>query len=613
MFFIPSSLTLFVYSLLNAKKDFFWKFAVIPSLVISMFIWVANLTLLPSTLYKTPSGFLPKVDGIYLAFLFEMVYCTLFSLVYTHTRLAQSFTREKLHFLWWTILLFISFSTSSALTIHFITNTAYLDTFTGVIVNIILTYVAVYICKTNLPSDIKTAVVSFLSKFITTSIMSFVFALAIAQSEKMPFTISLFLTCIIFTFLPSLIYKKLQASISQAAQKIPPLKTTYTANAYDDTIKRLNDCDDFQGILTILDEAISRMLGCPSYTLLLDSKNINSGIENREDTNHNLSFVNEKSSLISILKRHNDIVFLDEEKKEKHLETYPPNIDILIPLKNEDSLIGALALKSPDSTGFYRKENMSFLLQLKISLGKNISRSLSLQRITQELSDSRKTLSLIELANQYHHDIKTPLAVIDGVISTDIYDEETRRKIVIEQVEKGSQLITTMANMLKGNRKRKISLIDVGEILENCTIIFQSYFDKIDIIRTHEYPMEGDKIDLAILFSNLIKNAAEAGSSDRENTLTITLRRNESNIEIDIQDSGQGMNNETLENLWATKESNKPGGNAIGLQAVKRIAEEHNIAISVESTLNKGTTFHLVCPITPLEKGLAHQASEAKR
>ncbi len=316
---------------------------------------------------------------------------------------------------------------------------------------------------------------------------------------------------------------------------------------------------------------------------------------------------------VSMYAKHDNLIFLNESENIETPSPTPYNFDIAIPLKATSGGIGALLFQAPNRIGFYNRDNISILLRLKSELGDVIDRVIHTQSMTHELNDARKILSVLNIANQYHHDLKTPLAIIDGVISTDIYDEAKRREIVIEQVKRGSQLIATMANMLKEKRERKITTIDLGQTLERSAFLFESSFDHMNIHIADTCHIGGDAVDLTILFSNIIKNAAEAASKERENTLTIILSKNPSHARIEIRDSGEGMNEEKQAELWQLTSSKKTDGNAIGLQAVKRIAEEHNIIIQVESTPDKGSAFFLSCPLISKEQITPHHAVEENK
>ncbi len=64
-------------------------------------------------------------------------------------------------------------------------------------------------------------------------------------------------------------------------------------------------------------------------------------------------------------------------------------------------------------------------------------------------------------------------------------------------------------------------------------------------------------------------------------------------IEIDITDTGCGMNEETLARLFSPFFTTKPWGTGLGLSICHRIIDEHQGFMQIESAHRKGTTFKI--------------------
>jgi signal transduction histidine kinase len=106
---------------------------------------------------------------------------------------------------------------------------------------------------------------------------------------------------------------------------------------------------------------------------------------------------------------------------------------------------------------------------------------------------------------------------------------------------------------------------------------------------------------LGQVFLNLVINAAQAiaeGSSNN-NTITITTstdRRGQAVIEI--ADTGPGMSQELVNQVWKPFFTTKPVGvgTGLGLTICQRIVRDMGGSIELESELGKGTTFRIVLP-----------------
>ncbi len=103
----------------------------------------------------------------------------------------------------------------------------------------------------------------------------------------------------------------------------------------------------------------------------------------------------------------------------------------------------------------------------------------------------------------------------------------------------------------------------------------------------------GNCLFLYHVLLNLVINAVQ--SMDESGKLVITLSA-ESQVMIDVQDSGFGMDEHVLANLFEKSFSTKQQGSGIGLSLVKKLVQFHRGTIEVESFLSKGTSFRLFFP-----------------
>jgi len=94
---------------------------------------------------------------------------------------------------------------------------------------------------------------------------------------------------------------------------------------------------------------------------------------------------------------------------------------------------------------------------------------------------------------------------------------------------------------------------------------------------------------------NILTNAIDAMPEGGE--ITIASKRSGDSIEIAFTDTGSGISEKAMENLWKPLQTTKAKGMGFGLAICKRIVEAHGGSISVASTVTKGTTFTLKLPI----------------
>ena len=92
---------------------------------------------------------------------------------------------------------------------------------------------------------------------------------------------------------------------------------------------------------------------------------------------------------------------------------------------------------------------------------------------------------------------------------------------------------------------------------------------------------------------NLCKNAIDA--MDGEGSIEISMKENDSQISVDVKDTGKGIPRKRFKTVFTPGYTTKKRGWGLGLTLVKRIIDEyHHGKIYVkESELNKGTTFRI--------------------
>lgn len=103
-----------------------------------------------------------------------------------------------------------------------------------------------------------------------------------------------------------------------------------------------------------------------------------------------------------------------------------------------------------------------------------------------------------------------------------------------------------------------------------------------------------DRLKMQRVFINIIKNAFDA--MPKGGMLTISSERKEHTVSFSFNDTGTGMNQETLQKLWTPLFTTKAKGMGFGLAICKRVIETHGGRISAESKMGKGTTIFIVLP-----------------
>ncbi len=105
----------------------------------------------------------------------------------------------------------------------------------------------------------------------------------------------------------------------------------------------------------------------------------------------------------------------------------------------------------------------------------------------------------------------------------------------------------------------------------------------------------GDKRQLAIVLSNLTRNACDAMPEGGMLTFGATAANGE--VQLSVTDTGSGIAPEELPNIMEPLFSTKARGLGLGLAIAKAIVEKHRGRITAESAPGKGSTFTVVLPV----------------
>lgn len=247
------------------------------------------------------------------------------------------------------------------------------------------------------------------------------------------------------------------------------------------------------------------------------------------------------------------------------------------------------------------------------------------KRLQQELVQSQKLLSIGTMAGGIAHDFNNILAIILGYSSIlhsikDVPQKFSDGVSAIKQaVDRGAGLVR---QILTFARKTDTSFesFDISDLVKEIISMLQQTFPKIITFKTtipkyvpHIYA-DHTQMHQAIL--NLCVNARDAMPQGGEISLTISevsgiklkerfsSASQDSYIRVDVSDTGMGMDestrNQIFDPFFTTKEKGK--GTGLGLSVVYGIMHAHQGFIDVESTVGRGTTFHLYLPI-PRESG----------
>jgi len=217
---------------------------------------------------------------------------------------------------------------------------------------------------------------------------------------------------------------------------------------------------------------------------------------------------------------------------------------------------------------------------------------------------------LAEVAGSLAHEIKTPLSVIRmnvEFLAEDFAKSENpevrRASERVDTVKKHCVRLENLLNdFLKFTRLSQLELIngslnDITEqVLDLCEA--DAVERKVEVVRYLDPDLPFIKLDRQTLHAallNLVKNALESMEDGGE--LVVRTRLTPQAVALDLIDTGKGMDDTTLLNMFSAFYTTKDGGSGLGLPMAKKIIEAHGGLISVQSDQGSGTQFTLEFPM----------------
>ena len=211
------------------------------------------------------------------------------------------------------------------------------------------------------------------------------------------------------------------------------------------------------------------------------------------------------------------------------------------------------------------------------------------------------------------HEMRTPLTTINGLLEGLQYNaipENQKEKAIKLMQNETSRLIRLVNENLDYEKIRtnQISIVlqtfnateAVATLVTQLQAKAEASGNQLTLQTKDPINVYADYDRFVQIMVNLVQNAIQF---TKDGTITIAIKKLEQATEIAISDTGIGMTEEQVKNIWdryykadPSRKNTKYGESGLGLSIVEELVHLHGGTIKVASQLEKGTTFTVVFP-----------------
>ena len=211
------------------------------------------------------------------------------------------------------------------------------------------------------------------------------------------------------------------------------------------------------------------------------------------------------------------------------------------------------------------------------------------------------------------HDLKSPVSNIEGLILS-LIDTFEEKKLADHDINEIMEMInfsikrfkTTINDLTEISKTQKnihenTELIHIKDIFDEVKYGIENQIKESEAIIKADFncnQINFSRINLKSIFHNLLSNSIKYKSPLRKPIISVKCLEKDGTYLIEISDNGLGMKPEHQGKIFGMfkRFHDHVEGSGVGLYLVKRIVDNVNGTIEVESTEGEGTSFRVFLP-----------------
>jgi signal transduction histidine kinase len=236
-------------------------------------------------------------------------------------------------------------------------------------------------------------------------------------------------------------------------------------------------------------------------------------------------------------------------------------------------------------------------------------------RLLKELAQKERLASLGQASAEFVHDLGNPLTIVWGYVQLLAKKLEQSEKengaksqnakelqIIEQNVRLCRELLTMWQSYgsVEAAPHKPISVSSiVREVVKSVTTLAgQNGVEVKSNICEDPCTLLGDSTQLTRAIQNVIINAVQA-AGENKGSVTVTCSGKDFYVDVRVEDTGHGITPAQMAKIFDPYFTTKQGksGTGLGLYITKKVVEDHNGSIKVDSTPQVGTSFTMRLPL----------------
>ncbi|ASS76274.1 hypothetical protein CIG75_15865 [Tumebacillus algifaecis] len=251
-------------------------------------------------------------------------------------------------------------------------------------------------------------------------------------------------------------------------------------------------------------------------------------------------------------------------------------------------------------------EDMTNEMSTLLLVGRDMTKFVRMERSAKQ---GERLSTMGKFSAQIAHEIRNPVAVIKLAMQLMLKQEEfsekseKKGKMILSELRRIEDLVNHFLNISKPQTPifRDCNLVDT--LRDTCCLMQTSFLQgNLNLVEHYEDigMMHADCDQLQQVFLNLLNNAIDATPEGGTIEVLVGLDEAEPDVvQIRISDTGQGIPEDCLADVFEPFYTTKSRGTGLGLSNAKAIIEAHGGEMEVESAVDHGTVITIWLPFVP--------------